>query len=226
MRFLKRLYRRASKLLPGQTAAHPDMEYIFTKDYYISLGDKYASPEQYVDVLKEMEKRYVHYTRESIGAHGYFSECVDPHALAASLGEAVFKFKNKAVLQTELHFFKTELGGIRAGVEAHFFQERLFMLNYVFPQLNPASRSWLFNILNDKYGLALKSEETNKVAIHDNAENLLLFYHSGTAFHTIELSYLHLASPFWKQAQFCMVEQSEKELNTFINHEKELYRKL
>lgn len=226
MRFLKRFCRRVAKLLPGRTATHSNMEYIFTKDYYLSLCDKYASAEQYVDVLREMEKRFVHYTRESIGAHGYFSENIDPSTLANSLGEAVFTFKNKAVLKTELQFFKTELGGMRAGVEAHFFQKRLFMLNYVFPQLNPASRMWLFNVLNNKYELNLKSEETNRVAIHDNEDNLLLLYHSGTMFHTIELSYLHLGSSFWKHAELTCLEQSEKSLHQFIQYEKELYKKL
>lgn len=228
MRLLKRLHRYVTTVVSNHAfkSARPDMEYIFTSDYYRSLSEKYASAEQYIDVLKELEKRSLYYTRKSIGAKMYFATPLEVVQRKHSLGKPVFSFTNENIRDIKLYFFKTELGGIRTGLEGHFFRNRLFMLSYVFPQINNASRLWIFNVLNDKYELNLNEQPANEIAIHDEQDNLLLLHESGTALHTVELTYLDRSNPFWKQAELEMVEQYEAYLSNFTNQEKDLYKKL
>lgn len=228
MRLFKTLHRYVSKALSGQhfRKSRNEIEYIFTGDYYRSLAEKYDSAEQYLGLLKELEKRCPHYTRKNIGAQTYFSEELDRVKLIRSLGEPVFICKNPMLPEVELYFFKTELGGMRTGIEGHFFNGRLFMFNYVFPQVNRVSLLRIMNVLNDKYHLNLNHKELNEIAIYDDENNSLLLHYSGLVFHTIELSYLDNSSPFWKRAELAQIKKSEENLGKIISHEKELYKKL
>lgn len=227
MRLLKRLHRYVVKAIFGRTfSGKHDMEYIFTSDYYSSLSEKYASIEQYLHMFKNIDSHSLYHTDKRIGEHMYFASPLGVVQLKHSLGRPVFVFKNPHIDNIDLYLFKTQLGGMKAGVEGHFFKEKLFILKYVFPKINRAARQWIFNVLNDKYNLRLHEQKVSQAGIYDAQGNMLILNQFGTALHTVELTYLDRSNAFWKQAELEMIEQYEASMEEIIDRERELYNKL
>jgi hypothetical protein len=205
---------------------YTDTEYVFSPVYYKSLGEKYAEPDAYMQLLQSVKRSDAYQCRQSIGNNILFSHSHESPEFRQLMGEPLYKCKQADIENLQMCFYKTEIGEMRVAADCHFYEDKLFMLHYFFPRVNNVTKTWLFNVLNDKYDLNLKNYNIAEIFIRDEQGNAIYVHNSSAISNTIGITYMDMQSPFWKEIEFHLLQQTEQNLNSMIVKEKDLYRKL
>lgn len=226
-------FKRLRKNLAGwlisghkQGVEYTNTEYVFSPVYYKSLGEKYADPDTYMDILQTVKQNKAYRCKLNIGEHILFTYSSQSPEFRQLMGEPLYKCDEPGIEDLQMCFYKTEIGEMRVAADCHFYKDKLFMLHYFFPRVNNVTKTWLFNVFNDKYDLELKDYNIAEIFIRDEQGNAIYVHNSSAVSNTIEITYMDMQSPFWKEIGMHQLRQSEQNLNNMIHKEKDLYRKL
>jgi hypothetical protein len=144
--------------------------------YYSSLVSRFEHAETYADMLKAANKNSnISYTDTSIefSAGTGFGDSVC-HTIANEMSGRRYLFEKIKKTGVEILFFKKMVGGHRAKIDMHFYNDKLFCYAYTFSYANDENVREIINVLKNKYSVELNCTNADNCIIKDYNGSIII----------------------------------------------------